>query len=30
MTDRKETLDKVKSYQHIVEIKLSEKHRVAY
>jgi hypothetical protein len=28
--DRKETLDKVRSYQHIVEVKWSEKHRVAY
>jgi hypothetical protein len=29
-TDRKETLDKVRSYQHIVEVKWSGKHRVAY
>jgi hypothetical protein len=29
-TDRNETLDKVRSYQHIVEVKWSEKYRVAY
>jgi hypothetical protein len=29
-TNRKETLDKVRSYQNIVEVKWSEKHRVAY
>jgi hypothetical protein len=28
--DKKETLDKVRSYQHIVEVKWSGKHRVAY
>jgi hypothetical protein len=29
-TDRKETPDKVRSYQDIVEVKWSGKHRVAY
>jgi hypothetical protein len=28
--DKKETLDIVKSYQDIVEVKWSEKHRVTY
>jgi hypothetical protein len=28
--DRKETLDKVRSYQHIIEVKWSEKYRVTY
>jgi hypothetical protein len=30
MTYRKKTLDKVRSYQHIVEVKWFRKHRVAY
>jgi hypothetical protein len=29
-TDKNETLDKVRSYQHIVEVKWSEKHQVTY
>jgi hypothetical protein len=29
-TDQKETLDKVRSYQDIVEVKWSRKHRVTY